>query len=327
MAGGAGTRRDDAVVPGQVGSQVRQEIKELLPAVADAGGLSNVMGRARPDSEVFLNQEARDRVAVLCRVAPHHLYKALPAWAQEEPRRRFATGPAAQFHHTPEMVLPWGPACPKCTVRRTGRVEGVRLYLQPWQRVCGSHRAWLMQVPGTAGCVVALPAGELWVQAQKRHRKLSRRGAAVVGAFEVAQAVTASWWQRMWPREQLWPARLRALWEARVEWETWQVVAREAGTYPETVALAALLADGAFRRRVVAEARGGVPFRLADLPSLPEAVARCLRRPWLVEELAAQTSGPLFTWAYQCVRARRGGQARWAQRGGQETARAQPASG
>ncbi|MFJ7046841.1 helicase associated domain-containing protein [Streptomyces sp. NPDC101112] len=294
---------------GRLAARYGVGIKELLPAVADAGGRSNVMGRARPDSEIFLNQEARDRVAVLCRVASHHLHKALPAWAQEEPRRRFAIGPAAQFHHTPEMVLPWGPACPECTVRRTGRPEDVRLYLQPGQRVCGVHRAWLMQVPGTAGCVVALPAGELWVQAQKRHRKLLRRGTSAVGAFEVAQAVTASWWQRMWPREQLWPARLRALWESRVGWETWQVVAREAVTYPEAVALAALLADGAFRRRVVAEARGGVPFRLADLPSLPVAVARCLRRPWLVEELAAQTSGPLFTWAHQCVRAHRGGQA------------------
>jgi hypothetical protein len=166
-----------------------------------------------------------------------------------------------------------------------------------------------MQVPGTAGCAVALPAGEPWVQAHKRHRKLLRRGAAAVGAFEVAQAVTASWWQRSWSREQLWPARLRALWESRMEWETWQVVAREAVTYPETVALAGLLADGGFRRRVVAEARGGVPFRLADLPSLPVAVARCLQRPWLAEELAAQTSGPLFTWAHQWVRAHRGGQA------------------
>ncbi|MFF7266486.1 TniQ family protein [Streptomyces sp. NPDC008159] len=51
-------------------------IKELLPAVADTGGRSNVMGRARPDSEVYLNQEARDRVAVLCRVAAPHLHKA-----------------------------------------------------------------------------------------------------------------------------------------------------------------------------------------------------------------------------------------------------------
>jgi hypothetical protein len=294
---------------GRLAARYGMEIKELLPAVADAGGRSNVMGRVRPDSEVYLNEEARDRIAVLCRVAPCLLHKALPAWAQEEPRRRFATGPAAQFHHTPEMVLPWGPACPECAVRRSGRLEGMRVYLQPGQRVCGLHHVWLMQVPGMAGCVVALPPGELWVQAQKRHRKLLRRGAAAVGAFDVAQAVTGSWWQRRWSREQLWPARLRALWESRVEWETWQVVAREAVTYPDTVALAALLADGAFRRRVVAEARGGVPFRLADMPSLPEAVACCLRRPWLAEELAAQTSGPLFTWAHQCVRAHRGGQA------------------
>lgn len=315
MVLGAGVWRV-APVPGEmtqsflvrVAARYSMGFRELLSAVAEVGGLSNVMGRGRPDSEVYLSGEARDRVAVLCRVAPDHLHRALPAWAQEEPRRRFATGPAAQFHHTPEMVLPWGPACPGCAVRWTGRAEGVRLYLKPGQRVCGLHGWWLMQVPGTAGCAVALPEVELWVQAQKRHRRLLRRG-AVVGAFGVAEAVTASWWQGMWPREQLWPARLRALWDGKAEWATWQVAAREAVTYPETVALAALLSNEGFRCRVVAEARGRVPFRLADLPSLPVAAAHCLRRPWLAEELAVQTSGPLFAWAYQCVRAHRDGQA------------------
>ncbi|MEV6668548.1 TniQ family protein [Streptomyces nigra] len=94
-------------------------LRDLLTVIVDVGGLPNVMGRARPDSEVYLNQGARDRVAQLCRVPQDHLLRALPAWAQEEPRRRFATGPAAQFHHTAEKVRRWGPACPACTARRT----------------------------------------------------------------------------------------------------------------------------------------------------------------------------------------------------------------
>jgi hypothetical protein len=72
-------------------------------------------------------------------------------------------------------------------------------------------------------------------------------------------------------------------------------------TYPETVALAVLLASADLRRRVAAGGR--VPFRLGDVPALLAAVAGGLGRPWMVEGIAPQTSGPLFAWAYQCVRA------------------------
>lgn len=44
------------------------ELRYLVAAIADVGGSPNVMGRARPDSEVFLSEEARQRVTSLCRV-------------------------------------------------------------------------------------------------------------------------------------------------------------------------------------------------------------------------------------------------------------------
>lgn len=289
--------------------------RDLLAAILDVGGLPNVMGRARPDSEIYLNQEARDRVAQLCRVPQDHLMRALPAWAQEEPRRRFATGPAAQFHHTAEKVRRWGPACPACTARRTGRREAARLYLGPEQRVCLPHRRWLMQIPGTVGRVVDLAGSGQVLEARHHHVRLLRRSARAADAFAVAQAVTASWWWQTWPREHVWPARLRSLDSDGLDQDAWQVVARELVTYPETVALAALLAGDDFRRRLVAEAQGHVPFRLADLPTLLTAVAGCMRRPWYMEQLAQETSGPLFAWAYQCVRAQGGtnaeGQEMW----------------
>ncbi|WP_406259361.1 Helicase associated domain protein [Actinacidiphila glaucinigra] len=289
--------------------------KDLLAAIVNVGGLPNVMGRARPDSEIYLNQEAREQVAQLCRVPQSHLLRALPAWAQEEPRRRFATGPAAQFHHTAEKVRRWGPACPACTARRTGRREDARLYLGPEQLVCLAHHRWLMQMPGTVGRVVDLAGSGQVLEAWGRHMRLLRRSARAADAFEVAQAVTASWWWQMWPREHVWPARLRSLAGEGVDQDVWRVVARELVTYPETVALAALLASDGFRQRVVAEAQGHVPFRLADLPTLLTAVAGCVRRPWYVGQLAQETSGPLFAWAYQCVRAQGGtsasGQEMW----------------
>lgn len=279
------------------------ELRDLLAVIADVGGLSNVTGRAWPDSEVYLNQQGRDRVSQLCRVPELHLRQALPAWVQEEPRKRVTAGPAAQFHRTAEKVLPWGPACPECAGRSTGRAGEARLYLEPQQRVCALHHRWLMQVPGTVGRLVRLPAGgEQWVQAQRLHTRLLRRSSVGAQAFEVAQAVTASWWWQGEPREHLWPSRLRGLGSAQMDQETWRVVARELVTYPETVALATLLVDDRFRERLVAEARGHVPFRLADLPTLLSAVASCVKRPWCGEQLADETSGPLFAWAYQCVR-------------------------
>ncbi|MFD5588960.1 TniQ family protein [Streptomyces sp. NPDC127063] len=268
-------------------------LRDLLGAVAEAGGLSNVMDRARPDSEVYLNREARDRVVQLCRVPGHHLGRALPAWAQEVPRQRYAVGPAAQFHVTPERVLPWGPACPECAARRIGQARGVRLYMQPQQRVCRRHGRWLMQVPGSAGLVVRVP-GEEWKTAQRAHARLLRRSGWGADAFEVAQAVTRAWWRREWSREELWPARLQSMAPEGMGWEMWRVVAREMVTYPETVALAGLLADGCLRRCMVAEANGRVLFRLADLPVLIRTVADCMKRPWLVEQLGWETSGPLF---------------------------------
>ncbi len=291
-------------------------LRDLLAAIAEVSGLSNVTGQTRPDSEVYLNREARDRVSQLCRVPEHHLRLALPAWAQEEPRKRFAAGPAAQFHHTAEKVVPWGPACPGCAARSAGRAEDSRLYLAAHQRVCAVHHRWLMQVPGTVGRVVELPAGgEQWVQAQRRHARLLRRSSVAVEAFEVAAAVTASWWWQAWPREHVWPSRLRSLGSERIDPEVWRVLARELVTYPETVVLATLLADDGFRQRLVADARGHAPFRLADLPVLLSAVARCVGRPWYGEQLAGETSGPLFAWAYQCVRpprrTRSGEQAMW----------------
>ncbi|GAA0541125.1 hypothetical protein GCM10010390_48860 [Streptomyces mordarskii] len=292
-------------------------LRDLLAAIAEVGGLSNITGQTRLDSEVYLNRQARDRVSRLCRVPERHLRRALPAWTQEEPRRRFAAGPAAQFHHTAEKVVPWGPACPECTARSAGRAEGARLYLEPQQRVCALHRRWLMQVPGTAGRVVRLPAGgEPWVQAQRRHARLLRRSSVAVEAFDVAATVAASWWWQAWPLEHVWPSRLRSLGSGRIDPEVWRVLARELVTYPETVALATLLADDGFRQRLIADARGHAPYRLADLPVLLSAVARCVGRPWYREQLADETSGPLFAWAYQCVRPPRrsghGEQAMWA---------------
>ncbi|MEW1849403.1 helicase associated domain-containing protein [Streptomyces albidoflavus] len=144
------------------------------------------------------------------------------------------------------------------------------------------------------------------VQAQEDHRKLLRRSPVAGSAFEVAEAVTAWWWAQKWPGERLWPMRLDAAMPEGEDPQRWRILARDLVTYPETVALATLLASTAWRLRVAADSGSHLPYRLADVPCVPSELGHRLRRPWLTEHLAACTHGPLFAWTYQCIRTKGG---------------------
>ncbi|MGW8954739.1 hypothetical protein [Streptomyces sp. NPDC055709] len=165
-------------------------IRDLLAAVTDVGGLQNLTGMLYPDSEIHLNAQARARVAALCRVAPHVLEQALPAWTREEPSGKYGAGPIGRLMRGEEAVAAWGPACPACTAARTGRDVPARRYLAPEERVCTRH-------------------------------------------------------------------------------------------YPETVALARLLARRSLQQRIVTESGGHLPYRLGELPQLLTEIADKFGRPWL----------------------------------------------
>ncbi|MEV6796576.1 helicase associated domain-containing protein [Streptomyces sp. NPDC051320] len=140
------------------------------------------------------------------------------------------------------------------------------------------------------------------IEAQRGHAGLLHRSPIGAQAFEVARAVTNSWWEQPWPRqEHAWPARLDATRPDGADPGWWKVAARDLITYPETVALARLLASRPLQQRAVAESGGHLPYRLGELPALLTEVAHELQRSWLVHRLAAVTHGPLFTWAHSCV--------------------------
>lgn len=132
----------------------------------------------RPDSEVYLGGEARDGVAVPCRAAsPGEGIACLGPGGDAAAGGRRPGGAVPSLTGSRPAVgagLSWMRGA---AYRAAG---GCAVVCRPGPRVCGVHRLWSMQVPGTAGCVVALPGGgELRVQAQQRHRKLLRPG--VVG--------------------------------------------------------------------------------------------------------------------------------------------------
>lgn len=278
-------------------------IRDLLAAVTETDGRQNVAGMLYPDSEIHLNAQARERVCTLSRVPVVVLERALPAWTHAEPHAHYPGGPAGRLTRGEEAVAPWGPACPACCAARTSRHVPARRYLAPEQRVCARHRYWLLFLPGTSGLPVPLGRCPEVVDAQRRHVRLLRRCPAGAQAFEVARAITGSWWDQPWPNEEhLWPARLEATRPAGTDPGWWKTAARDLITYPETVALARLLADRTVQERTVTESRRHLPYRLGELPGLLAELAD-LGRPWLAAHLATVTHGPLFTWAHSCVRA------------------------
>ncbi|MFH9821555.1 Helicase associated domain protein [Streptomyces sp. NPDC017249] len=283
---------------------------DLLAAITETDGRQNVAGVLHSDSEIHLNTEARERVCVLSRVPAAVLEGALPAWTRAESRAHYPGGPAGRLTRGEEAVAPWGPACPACCAARTGRRVPARRYLAPEERVCARHQYWLLYLPHARGLPVPLGRCPEVVEAQRRHVRLLRRSPAGTQAFEVARAITGSWWDQ--PRsveERAWPARLEATQPDDVDASWWTVAARDLITYPETVALARLLASRPLQQRTVAESGGHLPYRLGELPALVTEVAHELQRPWLVHHLAAVAHGPLFTWAHSCVRTRASGEA------------------
>ncbi|MEU6578297.1 helicase associated domain-containing protein [Streptomyces sp. NPDC046805] len=137
--------------------------------------------------------------------------------------------------------------------------------------------------------------------AHRRLMRLGRRMPSFSRALEVAQAVVVSWWEARWPIEDAWPHRRERITQCAPD-VPWQVLARDIVTYPETVTVAAVLGSVYWQRRVFEDTDGHRPRTLGAVPSLLAELARRLQRPWLPDQISAQTSGPLYAWLIACVR-------------------------
>jgi hypothetical protein len=278
----------------RLANRYRLGVRDLIPALLQVGG--GLFKGYRTDGEVYLNAEARARVSAFSRVPEKILQRALPAWTAQEPLAPDGTGTAGRFRFG-RVVPAAGEGCRLCTAARTGRTKPARLYLQPHTRICPRHRRWMLGTHWIDGA----PAGTEQIDlaglpellaAHRQHRDLLRHRPDAAKAFEVAHAVVVSWWAQQWPEEEQWPRRALQLAAPGADPDWWRLLARDAVTYPETVALTSVLTGERTRQRLLADTGQHLPHTLA--------------RPWLPERIASTSAGPLLLWVQHCVRAATG---------------------
>ncbi|MFJ4598087.1 MULTISPECIES: helicase associated domain-containing protein [unclassified Kitasatospora] len=287
----------------RLAARLHTTAQDLIAEFFASGNRRPMSSFPRGGGEVYFNTEARARLAALTQVPATHLERALPAWSQLEPAGRHDAGPALTFYSA-SSIAPTATACARCTAARTGRTEPARLYTAAHQRVCRRHAAWLTDphdaaVGGGGLSLVGLP--EI-AAAHRRHATWQRRRPGLADAFPLAQAITATWWDAAWPQEKRWPQLGEALARANPHADIPERTARAVATYPDSVALAGLLASGFWQQQIRAQKHK--PHTPADSPDFTGELAARLRRPWLVQALADESSGPLTAWLHNCWRPR-----------------------
>jgi uncharacterized protein YjiS (DUF1127 family) len=289
----------------RLADRYRLGVRDLIPALLQVGG--GLFKGYRTDGEVYLNAEARARISAFCRVPEEILQRALPAWTAQEPVSPDGAGVAGRFRFG-AVVPSAGEGCRPCTAARTGRTKPARLYLQPHTRICPRHQRWMLGTHWIDGAPADTEQVDLaglaeMVTAHRRHLDLLRHRPDTARAFEVAHAVIVSWWAQQWLEEEQWPHRVRQLTPQGADPGWWRLLARDAVTYPETVALTSVLTDERTRQRLLTDTAGHLPHTLAHVPGLVGKLARVTGRPWLVERIASTSAGPLLLWAQHCARA------------------------
>ncbi|MFI1441835.1 helicase associated domain-containing protein [Streptomyces fructofermentans] len=242
----------------------------------------------------------------------------MPAWTAQERFAPTGTDAAGRFRFG-RVVPAAGEGCRLCTAARTGRTKPTRLYLQPHTRICPCHRRWMLGTHWIDGAPADTEQVDLtglpeMVTAHRRHLNLLRHRPNAARAFEVAHAVTVSWWAQQWPEEEQWHNRTHRLTPPGADPGWWRLLVRDVVTYPEAVALARVLADEGTMRRLFEDTGGHPPHTLAYAPRLIAELAQATSRPWLPGRIAPTSAGPLLVWAQRSVRAgvEAGADHRWA---------------
>lgn len=202
-------------------------------------------------TEIHLDHTAQQHLAAFTRIPVGHLQRALPRFADNGPR-----SPRAGYRSetgTGQALAAWYPLdpdeqpvrlCPTCTLQHSaGATDHTLAYLPAHRQYCPRHQRWSTRHRHVLD-VRALPA---LTKAQRHHQRLLRHPAGTT-SLTWATAITTRWYnhQHHAAANQRWQRRLHGLAAANPAATTGPtslaLVARTAVTYPETIALARLLA-------------------------------------------------------------------------------------
>lgn len=224
--------------------------------------------------ELYLNAPGRSLISAFAGIPDEHLAHALPEW------NRYRDKPDPQ---SPRARLRLASAyavtgCPRCTLARTGQPHPVPQYLPDTHLICRRHRTWMLGRHTLADTRVPVEHADLSrtpeiLAAHRIHMRFLRRwGAAADHALTLAMNLTETWRRAAPAEERIWPARARRIGHNKRA-RLWYALAREAVTYPETIALAQFFARHPRALHVLER-----PGRIHPLHT---AVAALLGRPWL----------------------------------------------
>ncbi|MFG2873964.1 TniQ family protein [Streptomyces sp. NPDC048337] len=224
--------------------------------------------------ELYLNAPSRQLIADFAGIPDEHLAHALPAWNRYRDKPDPQSARARLRLSSAYAVT----GCPRCTLARTGQTHPIPQYLPDTHLICQRHHLWMLGRHTLTGTRLPVEHADLTrtpeiLAAHRIHIRLLRRwGPAADHALTQAMNLTEAWRRNAPADERIWPARARRIGNNKRP-RLWYALAREAITYPETIALAQFFTH--HPRTLHALERPGRTHPLHT------AIATLLGRPWL----------------------------------------------
>ncbi|MGW0313998.1 TniQ family protein [Streptomyces flavidovirens] len=250
--------------------------QDLVRAITGA----RITGTPRTGIELFLNSPARAAAAAFSGLEYGRLATLLPSFASTHERLTDETVPLAAWY-APQQA--WVAACPPCKGRAFSPGQPVLLYPGHSGHICVRHQRWLLPSSVQAASIKLESFPEV-TAAHRHHSGLGRVSAQAHLAVIFAAAVVWSWQIQGWRNEEIWNQRTSRLARA-TGCDRSTVAAHALVTYPETIAVARLLANERWQHRLREQAtNAGIP---AATGMLLAELARRTNRPWLADWLTA----------------------------------------
>ncbi|WP_405773678.1 TniQ family protein [Streptomyces sp. NBC_00859] len=259
----------------------RLPAQDLLRSVITGPDGAQITGTPRTGLELFLNAPAR---AAFLRfsAAPRQLTGRLPEFTRPHERVAEDLLPRAAWY-MPRQA--WVTACPQCSGRFATPLRPVLVYPQAAGHICPRHQRWLLADADRPKALGLHSLPEV-LGAHRQHSALVRTHPQATAVMALAAAVVWSWQIQGWAQEAVWQQRTMRL-AALTRCTHPAVAAHALIAYPETVAVARLLADRRWQRRL--REVGGAYGCAAATGLLLTELGHRTDRSWLADWLTARS--------------------------------------